>query len=386
MPLISAARVVTATAVHSPGWIDTRADGTVVAVGSGVPPRTPDADLGAATVVPGFVDMHVHGGGGGDYTDLDEASVRRARAAHFAHGTTTSMASLVAADPQRLRTQVDLLSGLVREGVVDGIHLEGPWISPDRCGAHDPAALRAPDGGELADLLARADGTIRMITFAPELPGALDAIRQTVDAGSIAAVGHTDASYEQVAPAVDAGATVATHLFNAMRPIHHRDPGPVVALLGDPRVTIEMIADGTHLHPELYRHALDAAGAHRVALVTDAMAAAALGDGQYTLGELRVEVRDAVARIAGTDTIAGSTTTMDALFRAAVHAGGGLDGPDPDAALTAAVRQTATTPAHAIGWAHVGDLAPGLRADFVVLDESLRVTRVHAAEASGARL
>jgi N-acetylglucosamine-6-phosphate deacetylase len=382
MPLISAARLVTATAVHSPGWIDVDGTGTVVAVAAGVAPRPVDVDLGDATVVPGFVDMHVHGGGGGDYTDLDAAAVRQARAAHFAHGTTTSMASLVAADPARLRAQVELMAGLVREGVVDGIHLEGPWISLDRRGAHDPHTLRAPEAGELAKLFALAAGTIRMITFAPELPGALDAIRQTVATGAIAAVGHTDASYEQVVPAIDAGATVATHLFNAMRPIHHRDPGPVVALLGDPRVTIEMIADGTHLHPELYRHALDAAGSHRVALVTDAMAAATLGDGQYTLGELHVDVRDSVARIAGTDTIAGSTTTMDALFRAAVRAGGGLDGPDPDAALIAAVRQTATTPARTIGWTHVGDLAPGLRADFAVLDDALRVMRVHAAGAS----
>jgi len=376
MPMISAARVVTATAVHAPGWIDVDAGGTVRGVGTGIPPRPADIDHGARTVVPGFVDMHVHGGGGGDYTDLDEASVRRARAAHLAHGTTTSMASLVAADPVRLRAQVELMARLVREGVVDGIHLEGPWISPDRHGAHDPHTLRAPQAAELANLFARAEGTIRMITFAPELPGALDAIRQTVEAGAVAAVGHTDASYEQVGPAIDAGATVATHLFNAMRPIHHRDPGPVVALLGDPRVTIEMIADGTHLHPELYRHALDAAGADRVALVTDAMAAAALGDGDYTLGELQVQVRDAVARITGTDTIAGSTTTMDALFRAAVHAGGGLDGRDPDAALIAAVNQTAATPARTIGWTHVGDLAPGLRAHHVVLDDDLQVVEV----------
>lgn len=379
MPVITARRVATATAVHSPGWIETDAGGVVVAIGSGRPPRPADTDYGDHTIVPGFVDMHVHGGGGGAYTDLDEASVRQARATHFAHGTTTSMASLVTADPRRLRAQVELLTRLVGAGVVDGIHLEGPWISPARCGAHDPHALRAPDAAELADLLALADGAIRMVTFAPELPGALDAVALTVDAGAVAAVGHTDASYEQVAPAIDAGATVATHLFNAMRPIHHRDPGPVVALLGDPRVTVEMIADGTHLHRELYRHALEAAGPDRVALVTDAMAAAALGDGRYTLGELQVDVHDGVARVAGTDTIAGSTTTMDALFRAAVRAGGGLGGAEADAALTGAVRQTATTPARAIGWTQVGDLAPGLRADLVVLDETLRVTHVHAA-------
>jgi len=379
MTIFTAARVVTAGAVHSPGWFETGADGRIVAVGSAPgrrtdpPPNTTAVDLGDTTVVPGFVDMHVHGGGGGSYTDLDVASVRRARDAHLRHGTTTTMASLVTADAERLREQVVLMARLVGEGVVRGIHLEGPWISPLRGGAHDHAQLRVPEAAELETLFRLGEGRIRMVTLAPELPGGLDAVRRVVGLGAIAAVGHTDASYEEVVDAIGAGATVATHLFNAMRPIHHREPGPVVALLGAPQVTVEMIADGTHLHPSLYRHVLEAVGDDRVALVTDAMAAAALGDGHYRLGELAVDVHDGVAHVAGTDTIAGSTTTMDALFRAAVHARGGVS----DGALVSAVRQTAATPARTQGWTDVGDLAAGRRADFVVLDDALRVVDVY---------
>ncbi|MBN9173319.1 MAG: N-acetylglucosamine-6-phosphate deacetylase [Microbacterium sp.] len=375
MPILGAGRVATSTAVHSPGWIE-HVDGRIVGVGAG---RRGDADLvlPEATVVPGFVDIHVHGGGGGSYTDLDEGSVRRARAAHLAHGTTTTMASLVTADLDRLLASVALLADLADEGVIRGIHLEGPWISPVRGGAHDHDALRAPRPADVERLLATGRGAVRMVTIAPELPGGLDAVRRITAAGAIAAVGHTDATYAQTLAAIEAGARVATHLFNAMRPLHHREPGPVLALASDPDVTLEMIADGTHLHPALYREVVRTAGADRVALVTDAMAAAGLGDGEYRLGALAVSVHDGVAHVAGTDIIAGSTTTMDALFRAALGAGeGSADGRPTDAAWLGAVRQTATTPARAMGWDDVGDLAPGRRADAVVLDADARVTGV----------
>src|SRR5699024_5071243 len=138
-----------------------------------------------------------------------------------------------------------------------GVHLEGPWLSPARCGVHDLAQLRAPDAGEIDALLAAADGAIRMVTLAPELPGSIDATRRFVDAGIVVAVGHTDADYKQTRAAIDAGATVGTHLFNAMRPLHHREPGPALALLEDPRVTVELIADGVHVHPALVRYVID---------------------------------------------------------------------------------------------------------------------------------
>src|SRR5919202_4404429 len=191
-----------------------------------------------------------------------------------------------------------MLADLHRDGVVAGVHVEGPWISPQRRGAHDPHELRDPDPAEIDRLLAAADGAVAMVTIAPELPGGLAAVRRIADAGVVAAVGHTNCSHAVAAEAVEAGARVATHLFNAMRPVHHRDPGPIVALLDDPRVAVELIADGTHLHPALYRYVTSTTGPDRVALVTDAMAAAGLGDGRYELGPMAVDVVGGGARIA----------------------------------------------------------------------------------------
>jgi N-acetylglucosamine-6-phosphate deacetylase len=376
MTVVTAARVVADAAVHAPGWISVE-HGLITGVGAGRPDG-PDHDYGDATVVPGFVDVHVHGGGGGSFTSGDPASVLQAVAAHRRHGTTTTMASLVTAGADELLDSVSMLADLYRDGVVAGIHLEGPWISPHRCGAHDPRQLREPSAAEIDRLLTAADGALAMATVAPELAGGPDAVRRLSDAGVIPAVGHTDCSYAVAVEAVDAGARVATHLFNAMRPVHHRDPGPIIALLGDPRVTVELIADGTHLHPALYRYVTRTVGPDRVALVTDAMAAVGLGDGRYRLGPMEVDVVDGVARIAGTETIAASTATMDQLFRLAVRAwaaGPGAEVPTDEALLHAA-RQTSANPARVLGRTDIGLLEPGRRADFVVLDADLRVTDV----------
>ncbi|MGZ6780397.1 MAG: amidohydrolase family protein, partial [Mycobacterium sp.] len=194
---------------------------------------------------------------------------------------------------------------------------------------------------------------------------------QIVDAGVVAAVGHTEATYEQTRAAIDAGATVATHLFNAMRPITTREPGPVIALVEDPSVTVELITDGVHVDPALYRHICRSAGADRVSLVTDAMAAAGMSDGRYWLGPLAVDVAGGVARVAGTDTIAGSTATMDHQFRFAVQ----HSGLPRDEALSAAVRQSSINPSRALGFACDG-LAPGAAADLVLLDAALAVIGV----------
>ena len=281
------------------------------------------------------------------------------------------MASLVSAHPEELLRQVSVLAEQVQDGLLAGIHLEGPWLSPLKRGAHQADALRPPEPAEVARVLAAGQGTVRMVTIAPELDGGLDAIRQVVDAGAVAAVGHTDASYEQTRRAIAAGATVGTHLFNAMRPIHHREPGPVVALLEDPAVTVEMIGDGVHLHPTLYREVCQRVGPSRVTLVTDAMAAAGLQDGPYTLGALPVEVVGGVARLTGTDTIAGSTATMDQLFRFALaHAP-----TTGDEALAWAVAQTSINPARAVGFPEAG-LAANAPADAVVLDAEAYVTGV----------
>lgn len=367
--LLTAGTVLTGRELLRPGWIEVSGS-RITAVGAGGPPSPADRDLPSATVVPGFVDTHVHGGGGASFSG-DAVETAAAVALHRRHGTTALIASLVSEAPDDLLRQIRGLADDVDSGLIAGIHLEGPWLAEKRCGAHDPALLRDPDPAELRSVFDAAQGTIRMVTLAPERTGALDAVRAVVGAGAVAAVGHTEATYEQTRAAIDAGATVATHLFNAMRPIHHREPGPVIALLEDPRVTVEVIADGVHVDAALYRHVTRSAGDDRVSLVTDAMAAAGMADGAYRIGPLAVEVAGAVARLAGTDTIAGSTATMDQLFRFAVT-GSGLP---RDAALLAAVRQSSINPARALGLPSP-ELTAGSRADLVVLDGDLMVSDV----------
>jgi N-acetylglucosamine-6-phosphate deacetylase len=368
--LITTDTLLTGRELLRPAWIEV-SDGLVAATGAGPAPRTADRELGALAVVPGFVDTHLHGGGGANFSTAVHTDTATAVDFHRRHGTTTLVASLVTAGPDDLLRQVEALADDVRFGLLDGIHLEGPWLSTLRCGAHQPSLMRDADPAEIDRVLRAGGGAIRMITLAPERDGAVAAIRQIVDAGVVAAVGHTEATYDQTCAAIDAGATVATHLFNAMRPINTREPGPVIALLEDPRVTVELITDGVHVDPALYRHVCRSAGPDRVSLVTDSMAAAGMSDGRYRLGPLAVDVVGGVARVAGTETIAGSTATMDHQFRFAVQHGG----LPRDDALMAAVRQASINPARALGFSSSG-LTPGAGADLVVLDEQLTVTGV----------
>lgn len=367
--LLTADTVLTGSELLRPGWIEVSGP-TITAIGAGVPHRPADHDLGDVTVVPGFVDTHVHGGGGAGFSGGPD-EIQAAVGLHRRHGTTSLVASLVTESPADLLRQVSALADDVHSGLISGIHLEGPWLAVKRCGAHDPALLRDPDPAEIRRVFDAAGGTIRMVTLAPERTGAHEAIRSTVDAGAVAAVGHTEATYSQTRAAIDAGATVATHLFNAMRPIHHREPGPVIALLEDPRVSVEIIADGVHVDAALYRHVARSAGPDRLSLVTDAMAAAGMADGDYRIGPLAVEVTGGVAHLAGTDTIAGSTATMDRLFGFVVaHAG-----LPRDEALLQAVRQSSVNPARALGLPSP-ELKPGSTADLVVLDGDLAVSAV----------
>jgi N-acetylglucosamine-6-phosphate deacetylase len=367
--LMTADTVLTGREVLRPGWIEV-SDGTVSALGEGHV-QGADRELGAVTVIPGFVDTHLHGGGGANFSSAEHSETATAAAFHRRHGTTTLVASLVTASPEDLLRQVAGLADDVRAGVLDGIHLEGPWLSTQRCGAHQPSLMRDPDPVEIDRVLEAGGGAIRMVTIAPERDGAIAAIRQIVDAGVVAAVGHTEATYEQTRTAIDAGATVGTHLFNAMRPINTREPGPVIALLEDPRVTVEVITDGVHVDPALYRLVCRSAGGDRVSLVTDSMAAAGMSDGRYRLGPLAVDVVGGVARVADTQTIAGSTATMDHQFRFAVH-NGGLP---RDEAVMAAVRQSSINPARALGFPPA-ELRSGASADLVVLDAELAVVGV----------
>lgn len=336
-------------------------DGATIAA---ICPGAPGGDW----IVPGFVDIHSHGGGGHTFTTGDPDAARGAAAFHLRHGTTTMLASLVSSPYALMRDATAAYATLVTEGVIAGVHFEGPYLSAVRCGAQNPDFLRDPSVPELTALIKLGAGAIRMVTIAPELPGALDAIALLVEHGVVAAIGHTDATYDETLAGVAAGATVGTHVFNGMRPPHHREPGPAFGLLGADSVICEFVADGIHLHDGTLAFATKVTGPDRAVLITDATAAAGMPDGTYDLGGQDVIVADRVARLARNGSIAGSTLTMDGALRQAV--GAGID-------LVDAARMASTTPARAIGLAEtLGALVEGLRADLVVLSEDLQVKRV----------
>lgn len=328
-------------------------------------------DLHGRTVTPGFIDLHGHGGGGAAF-DNGAEEIAAALAVHRTHGTTRSVVSLVANPLVDVRASLSIVADLVAsDPTIVGSHLEGPFLAIGRRGAHAPEFLREPDPQTIQGLLDAGRGTIAQVTIAPELPGALDAVRQFADAAVVVAVGHTEADEHVARAAFDAGATLVTHVFNAMPGIHHRDPGPIVAAFDDERVSLELVADGVHVHPSVVQMVFRSAP-HRVALVTDAMAAAGGADGHYRLGSLNVDVREGIAHLAGTSTIAGSTLTQDAALRHAVMVAG-VNEADAVEALT-------RTPARVLGrddeW---GSLAAGFAADLVVLDADWRVERAWAA-------
>jgi N-acetylglucosamine-6-phosphate deacetylase len=362
---LTGARVVTPEGVVDDGWIGI-GGGLITGIGAG---RAPDAGerLDGGWLVPGFVDLHMHGGGGHDVADSAD-EMRAAVAFHRAAGTTRTLVSLVTAPVERLVEQLGWAADLTEQGLVAGAHLEGPFLAAARCGAQNRAHLLEPDPEVLTRLLKAGRGALRSVTLAPELPGALDLVRDLVGSGVVAAVGHTDATYDEARAAFGAGATLATHLFNAMGPIRQRAPGTAIAALDAGNdVVVEVINDGVHLHDALTRLvARSAAG--RTALVTDAISATGMADGAYRLGGLDVEVRAGQARLAGTGTLAGSTLTMAEAFRRAVQVVGLPIGSAVDAA--------STTPARLLGLDDRGALLPGLAADLVWLDDDLHVRGV----------
>ncbi|MGW7413175.1 N-acetylglucosamine-6-phosphate deacetylase [Streptomyces sp. NPDC054863] len=371
--VLSGAKVVLPTGTVEGGRVIV--DGTSIAgaLPDGTGPEsnadTPALDLTGHWIVPGFVDMHVHGGGGASFTSGTTDEVLHAVRTHREHGTTTMVASTVTEEMDVLASRAALLAELVQQGDLAGIHFEGPFISPCRKGAHSEGLLRDPDPADVRKLMDAAHGTAKMFTLATEMTGGIDSVRLLAENGVIAAIGHTDATYEQTVEAIDAGATVATHLYNAMPAIGHRTPGPIVALLEDERVTVELINDGTHLHPASFRFAYHHAGPARVAMITDAMDAAGFGDGRYQLGPLAVDVKDSVARLVEGGSIAGSTLTLDTAFRRSVT----LDG----LSVEDAVRSLSANPARLLGVDdRVGSLEPGKDADLVVLDADFAVVGV----------
>jgi N-acetylglucosamine-6-phosphate deacetylase len=364
----------TSTSTSADGWA--AVDGArITSLGHGVPPEGVErVDLGGDWLAPGFVDVHVHGGARGDVMAPERAARDVVRRLHARHGTTAMLASTVSRPAAELHAAVSRLAedaGQQSDGPMArlvGIHLEGPYLSRVRRGAHQETALRPPDPVEVEALLEAGAGHLRTVTIAPELPGAIDLVRRLVEAGVTVAVGHTDADADTVRAAVDAGASAVTHTFNGMRALHHRRPGPVGMAMDLPELTCELILDLVHVDPVAARALVHAAGAQRVCLVTDAMAATGVSDGTYELGGQVVEVIGGQARLSGTSTLAGSTLTMaTAVQNAVTHLR--LDVPT-------AVAMATTIPARLLPGLDVGQLYDGGPADLVRLDDSARLRGV----------
>jgi N-acetylglucosamine-6-phosphate deacetylase len=366
---LTGGRVVTPDAVLDGGGVLV-VDGVIDRVVSAEelsPPEGADrVDLAGRTVLPGFVDLHVHGGGGAGFDD-GAAEIATGLAVHRANGTTRSMVSLVTAPPEQLERSIAVAAEYAAgDPAVLGLHLEGPFLSPDRRGVHDPRSLLHPDPELLDRFLAAGQGAVRVLTLAPELPGGMALLRHVVDAGVHVAVGHSDAGYDVALQAFSAGADLVTHAFNGMRPMHHRDPAIIGAAM-DAGVVLEAINDGVHLHEATVR-LLRAVAPGRVALITDAMAATGAADGSYHLGAFPVEVTNGQARLAD-GTIAGSTLTMAVAVQRAVQVVG--------MSLMEAANAASLVPARYLRVDdRYGSIQPGRAADLVITDADLGVRAV----------
>ncbi|MHA7285525.1 N-acetylglucosamine-6-phosphate deacetylase [Arthrobacter sp. MDT3-44] len=350
---VTEGRTITATGTGT-GWHGHAADTVIDGTGH--------------VLTPGFIDLHVHGGGGSSHEDGPDA-VLQSLAAHHPHGTTRAVASLVSNPLGQLERSLSGIADLTEtHPLLLGSHLEGPFLSVGKRGAHNADYLTDPSPDSVDRLLEAARGTLRQITLDPERAGALQSIGRMTAAGVTVALGHTEAGYEQSLSAFRAGATLLTHAFNGMPGLHHRDPGPVgAALVGG--ACLEVILDGHHVHPAVAAMLFTLAP-HRIVLVTDAMAAAAAPDGHYVLGGLTVDVRDRVARLQGNGSLAGSTLTLDAALRNALAAG---------VPAVAVIEALTLTPARVLGLSGIlGRVRPGFAADLVLFDAAWNTASVLA--------
>ncbi|MGH7408561.1 MAG: N-acetylglucosamine-6-phosphate deacetylase [Candidatus Methylomirabilales bacterium] len=351
----------------------------IAAVGRGAPRRKSGRvrSLEGRLLLPGFVDLQVNGGGGFDFADPDPAHRRAAATFHLRHGTTTLLPTLITDTLPRLRSALGAIAADLTAAGRDlprtpGIHLEGPFLNPRRAGAHPreaihPARLEAFEG-----LWAAAGGAVRLLTLAPEMPGALEVIAAATARGCLVAMGHTDATAEEATAGITAGIRHATHLFNAMAPLHHREPGAAGVALADRRVSVGLIPDGVHVHPTALALALRLKGPAAAALTTDAISLAGCAEAQdagrvFTLGAQRVTLREGRA-VTAEGTLAGSLLTMDGALRRVVEYGA--------ASLRDAARMASETPARILGLADRGRIVPGALADLVILEEDLTLHQV----------
>ena len=324
-----------------------------------------DIDATGCLIVPGFIDLHVHGGGGADFMTGTDGAVRQAARTHARFGTVGLLATTLTASREALDAAVIAARSVMRDGRRDdearilGIHLEGPYICPERRGAQPLRHIRPPDAEEFQHWIDLSDGVIRQITLAPEQLGAEDLIKIAIKEKVVVSVGHTDARAAQMEEAARWGARQVTHVFNAMRGIHHREPGGAGAALAVPEYLVEVIADGVHLHPMIVKMIAGAKGSDKVLLITDAIEGAAMPDGEYQLGGNAVTVKNGAASYHD-GTLAGSVLTMNRAFANTAK----FTGLPPQVVA----RMAATNAARQLGldvW--TGSLGPGMHADFTVL-------------------
>jgi N-acetylglucosamine-6-phosphate deacetylase len=323
-------------------------------------------------LLPGFIDLHVHGGYGGDFMNADRKSFDQITSFHANHGTTAMLATTMTASKEAIEAVLAAVDDYVKQEMphtpLIGVHLEGPFISEKWPGAQNPAYIHDPQLSWLKQWNEQYPGLIKLLTLAPEKTGTRETIAWLAGQGIIAAAGHTDALYDEVIAAADAGLSHAVHTYNAMRGLHHRQPGTLGAVLTDDRIHAELIADGEHVHPAAIKLMLAAKPRDRVILITDAIEAAGMPDGDYELGGLAVTVRSGTARLTQGGALAGSSLTMIAAFRYMLEGGFGLSVGDVS-------RMASGNAARELGiFDRTGSIAVGKQADLVLLDESLQVT------------
>jgi N-acetylglucosamine-6-phosphate deacetylase len=334
-----------------------------------ISPDTAVVDLKGLTVTPGFIDLLVHGGGGKGFADDSDESIKTISDFFFSHGTTGMLASLFSKKIDLLKNDVNRIANYAdqhKDSNIWGIHMEGPFINPEIKGAHKIEYLWEPNVAMWNELNATARGYIKIMTIAPELPGNIDVIRAAASQGVVPSIGHTLALYDDIEKAIDNGAAHVTHMFNAMRPFHHREPGIMVAALLRNELKVELIADAVHVDPIVMKLLHNIKGSGGIILVTDAIRASGMPDGDYHFMDQKIIVKDKRAYLENGTTLAGSTLTMEVAVRNMVKLVG--------VPITDAVRMASLNGAKVLGLEHQkGILAVGKDADLVVMDDDFNV-------------